>query len=79
MQLPARFFRLKKSRSGGPVTWLNGTTVYEGKLISMTRRVVRLFAPKGSTGRPHIDLSYDWVTPCGQPPAAQPRQPGDAT
>jgi hypothetical protein len=57
-----RRFMLKKSRSVR-VTWLNTKTVYEGKLISMTARVVRLYAPDPSDAHPHIDLSYDWVTP----------------
>ena len=35
----------------------------EGKLISMTSRVVRLFAPDPTAQKPHVDLSYDWVIP----------------
>jgi hypothetical protein len=45
------------------VDWLNRNTVYEGKLISMTSRVVRLFAPDPTDRHPHVDISYDWVTP----------------
>jgi hypothetical protein len=59
-----RRFMLKKSL--GPrasVNWLNRTTVYEGQLVSMTSRVVRLFAPDPKDANPHVDLSYDWVVP----------------
>jgi hypothetical protein len=45
------------------VKWLNRKTVYEGKLVSMTNRVVRLFAPDPTDQQPHVDLSYDWVIP----------------
>jgi hypothetical protein len=59
-----RHFMLKKpTETTRRVAWLNRTTVYEGTLISMTARVVRLFAPDPSDARPHVDLSYDWVTP----------------
>ncbi|MDH4044192.1 MAG: hypothetical protein OEY20_13795 [Gemmatimonadota bacterium] len=57
-----RRFMLKKGKSAR-VTWLDTKTIYEGKLISMTARVVRLYAPDPADSRPHIDLSYDWVTP----------------
>jgi len=57
-----RRFKLKKSRNV-KVTWLDTKTVYEGKLISMTARVVRLYAPDPADAHPHVDLSYDWVTP----------------
>ena len=57
-----RRFMLKKGRSA-KVEWLDTKTVYEGKLMSMTARVVRLYAPNPEDARPHIDLSYDWVTP----------------
>ncbi|MBI4420777.1 MAG: hypothetical protein HY560_08125 [Gemmatimonadetes bacterium] len=57
-----RRFRLKKS-TGLRVKWLDRNTVYEGKLISMTRRVVRLFAPNPADEQPHVDVSYDWLTP----------------
>ncbi len=63
MSIPRRFFKLNSGRSSGGVTWLNRHTVYEGRLISMTARVVRLFAPDPNDRKPHIDLSYDWVTP----------------
>jgi len=42
---------------------LNRHTVYEGKLISMTARTVRLFSPNAQDHPPYIDLSYDWVMP----------------
>lgn len=63
METPVRYFRLKTDRTGGRVKWLNRKTVYEGKLISMTNRVVRLFAPDPTDSRKHVDVSYDWVTP----------------
>jgi hypothetical protein len=37
--------------------------VYEGKLMSMTARVVRLFAPDPTAQKRHVDISYDWVIP----------------
>lgn len=58
-----RRFMLKKSTPATRFEWLNKKTVYEGKLISMTSRVVRLYAPDPSARYPHVDLSYDWVTP----------------
>ena len=63
MTHPPRYFKLKTNRSGYRVTWLNRHTLYEGKLISMTSRVVRLFAPNPADQRPYVDLSYDWVLP----------------
>lgn len=63
MLAPTRHFKLKSSRGGSAATWLNRHTVYEGRLMSMTARVVRLFAPDSGDPRPHVDLSYDWVTP----------------
>lgn len=63
MDIPKRYFRLKKGRSASHVKWLNREMVYHGKLVSMTRRIVRLFAPDPTADRPHVDLSYDWVTP----------------
>jgi hypothetical protein len=57
-----RRFMLKKN-VGDRVPWLNRKTVYEGKLISMTARVVRLYAPDPADAHPHVDLSYDWLTP----------------
>lgn len=63
MNTPRRYFKLKVNRRGGQVTWLNRHTVYEGKLLSMTGRVVRLFAPNPTERRQHVDLSYDWVIP----------------
>jgi hypothetical protein len=59
-----RRFMLKKSLGNRTrVNWLNRTTVYEGQLISMTSRVVRLFSPDPNDAHPHVDLSYDWVVP----------------
>lgn len=58
-----RYFKLKTNRSGHRVTWLNRHTLYEGKLISMTSRIVRLFAPNPADRYPYVDLSYDWVLP----------------
>lgn len=60
---PTRYFKLKTNRGARTVTWLNRHTVYEGKLISMTGRTVRLFSPNPGDRRPYVDLSYDWVTP----------------
>jgi hypothetical protein len=61
--MPMRRFKLKANRSGGHVTWLNRHTVYEGKLMSMTARIVRLFPPSPMERPQHVDISYDWVTP----------------
>lgn len=63
MNTPIRHFKLKINRGSSHVTWLNRHTVYEGKLLSMTGRVVRLFAPNPMEQRQHVDLSYDWVIP----------------
>ena len=63
MITPTRYFKLKSNRGVLRVSWLNRHTVYEGKLISMTARTVRLFAPNAEDPRSHIDLPYDWVTP----------------
>jgi hypothetical protein len=54
---------LKKSAKLSGASWLDQKTVYEGKLISMTARVVRLFAPDPTAQQQHVDLSYDWVIP----------------
>lgn len=62
MNTPARRFKLKVNRYSGRVTWLNRHTIYQGKLLSMTGRVVRLYAPNPMEQRQHVDLSYDWVT-----------------
>ena len=58
-----RHFMLKKTSPPSRADWLNRKTVYEGKLISMTSRVVRLYAPDPTAQYPHMDLSYDWVIP----------------
>ena len=63
MIAPIRHFKLKVLRNGISVTWLNRHTVYEGKLLSMTGRIVRLYAPNPMEQRQHVDLPYDWVTP----------------
>jgi hypothetical protein len=64
MTTPTRYFKLKTNRKVDRVTWLNRHTVYEGKLLSLTGRRVRLFAPESAVDqRPYVDLSYDWVTP----------------
>jgi hypothetical protein len=60
---PIRHFRLKANRRTNSVTWLNRDTVYEGKLLSMSGRIVRLFAPNPMELRQHVDMSYDWVIP----------------
>lgn len=62
MNTPVRRFKLKVNRHSGRVTWLNRHTIYQGKLLSMTGRVVRLYAPNPMEQRQHVDLSYDWVT-----------------
>lgn len=61
--MPVRRFKLKVNRYSGHATWLNRHTVYEGKLLSMTGRIVRLFAPNPAERQQHVDLSYDWVIP----------------
>jgi hypothetical protein len=58
-----RRFMLKKNTQAPRAEWLNRQTVHEGKLISMTSRVVRLFAPDPANQRQHVDLPYDWVIP----------------
>ncbi len=58
-----RRFMLKKNAVLGRAKWLDRKTVYEGKLISMTSRIVRLFAPSPTEYQAHVDLSYDWVIP----------------
>ena len=61
MPMPIRHFKLKANRSLGQVTWLNRHTAYEGKLLSMTARTVRLYAPNPMEQQQHVDLPYDWV------------------
>ena len=58
-----RRFVLNKKAKLKSAEWLDRKTIYEGKLISMTNRVVRLYAPDPAADRPHLDMSYDWVTP----------------
>jgi hypothetical protein len=58
-----RRFMLKKNANLSRAKWLHRKTVYEGKLMSMTARVVRLFAPDSEAQPRHVDLSYDWVIP----------------
>lgn len=57
-----RRFMLKKNAKLNIASWLDRKTVYEGELISMTARTVRLFEPD-TERKKHVDLSYDWVTP----------------
>jgi hypothetical protein len=52
-----------KKTTGLRVPWLNRKTIYEGKLISLTRRTVRLFSPTPGEGPAHVDVSYDWLVP----------------
>lgn len=63
MEHATRHFKLKKNRSASNAKWLKRDTIYEGKLLSMTGRTVRLFAPDPADGRPYIDISYDWLVP----------------
>jgi hypothetical protein len=63
MKARLRRFKLKANRSAGRVTWLNRHTVYEGRLLSLTGRLVRLYAPNHMEQQQHVDLSYDWVIP----------------
>ena len=63
MDLPIRYFKIKKGRCPRKIDWLNYETVYEGQLLSMTSRTVRLYAPDENDKRPHIDVSYDWLIP----------------
>jgi len=58
-----RRFMLKKNAKLNKAEWLDRKTVYEGKLMSMTARIVRLFAPDPSAKQRYVDLSYDWVIP----------------
>ena len=58
-----RHFKLNKNAKLSKAKWLDRNLVYEGKLISMTGRVVRLFAPNPVPGQRSVDLSYDWVIP----------------
>ena len=61
--MPNRRFMLKKKYTNHGVSWLAKNTIYDGQLISMTNRVVRLFSPGPAEERRFVDLSYDWVTP----------------
>ncbi len=63
VDLPIRYFKIKKGRCPRTVKWLNYDTVYEGQLLSMTSRSVRLYAPDEDDKRPHFDVSYDWLVP----------------
>ncbi len=62
-EIPTRYFRFKKNRCPRSVKWLDRDGIYEGKLMSMTKRVVRLYAPEGTPDDPHVDVSYDWLIP----------------
>ena len=63
MELQKRYFKFKKNRCPRNVTWLKGDTVYEGELLSMTARTVRLFDSDASGLRRQADVSYDWLIP----------------
>ena len=63
MNIPMRRFRLRANRTPTRVPWLKRHMVYEGRLLSMTGRVVRLFAPDAGALQKHVDIPYDWVTP----------------
>lgn len=56
-------FKLKRSRSSRRVKWLNRNMVYEGKMVSATGQVVRLFAPDPWDDEPYLDLPYEWLIP----------------
>lgn len=58
-----RRFKLKKIARLSKAKWLDRETIYEGKLLSMTGRVVRLYAPNPIEAHQHVDISYDWVIP----------------
>lgn len=62
-ELPKRYFKFKKNRFPSAVGWLDRNSVYEGKLLSMTNRTVRLYARETTDERPHVDVSYDWLIP----------------
>jgi hypothetical protein len=60
MEIARRQFRIKKQRCPRSVPWANADTVYEGELLSMITRTVRLYEPLGPA---HWDVSYDWLIP----------------
>jgi hypothetical protein len=70
-QSTLRCFMLKRS-TGLRVSWLNRKTVYRGKLLSMSARIVRLFAPDPADPQPHVDVSYDWLIPTHRPASGPP-------
>ena len=63
MDLEKRYFKFKKSRCPRHVKWLDRNGTYEGELISMTTRTVRLFAPDPTVSPRQVDVSYDWLIP----------------
>lgn len=63
MELERRYFKFKKNRCPRNVKWLDRDTVYEGELLSMTSRTVRLYAPESGGPRQRVDVSYDWLIP----------------
>ncbi len=63
MELEKRYFKFKKNRCPRNVAWLNRDTVYEGELLSMTARTVRLYDPDSSDPKHQVDVSYDWLIP----------------
>ena len=63
MELKKRYFKFKKNRCPRNVKWLKRDTVYEGELLSMTARTVRLYGPDPTGPRLQADVSYDWLIP----------------
>ena len=63
MELAKRHFKFKKNRCPRHVKWLSRDAVYEGELISMTSRVVRLYGTGPTEPQPYVDVSYDWLIP----------------
>ena len=67
---PLRQFTVKRSRSSHRVKWLKPGRILEGRLLSMTNRTVRLFAPDPWDPRTYVDVPYDWLIPTPRPAAA---------
>jgi hypothetical protein len=63
MELQKRHFKFKKNRCPRHVKWLERDVVYEGELLSMTARTVRLYSPESTEPRRQADVSYDWLIP----------------
>ena len=60
---PLRQFTVKRSRSSHRVKWLKPGRILEGRLLSMTNRTVRLFAPDPWDPKTYVDVPYDWLIP----------------